>query len=348
MCGAKQVSMQNRFIHQLCLTLGLAWPGTQALGQATVQLLPESSSGTHSLTASNLPATSVAVIWRSDGPLAKGDHWSAVHAFPADKLKSAALPIRPGATGASFFKLSWQDIVVPKNMIWLPLGDFSMGSPEDEAGRFKDEGPVHSVTIPHGFWMDRYEVTQQQFKKLMVINPSSTDYTANLPVNKVTWHEANEYCERLTKLEKQRNSLPLGYVYRLPTEAEWEYACRAGTDNAYSYGDNTKLLSQYGWWAGNSKTGRPSPVGSLTPNPWGFYDIHGNVFEWCLDTYRAYPGGSAFSDSGKLKVLRGGAYYCPRGILRSACRAEPQEPEYRWILAGFRVVLAPPLGQAED
>ena len=237
---------------------------------------------------------------------------------------------------------------MPKNMIWLPLGDFSMGSPEDEAGRFKDEGPVHSVTIPHGFWMDRYEVTQQQFKKLMVINPSSTDYTANLPVNKVTWHEANEYCERLTKLEKQRNSLPLGYVYRLPTEAEWEYACRAGTDNAYSYGDNTKLLSQYGWWAGNSKTGRPSPVGSLTPNPWGFYDIHGNVFEWCLDTYRAYPGGSAFSDSGKLKVLRGGAYYCPRGILRSACRAEPQEPEYRWILAGFRVVLAPPLGQAED
>ena len=339
--------MQNHFIHLLCLTLGLAWPGTQALGQATVQLLPESSSGTYSLTASNLPTTSVAVIWRSDGPLAKGDHWSAVHAFPADELKSAALPIRPGATGASFFKLSWQGIAVPKNMIWLPLGDFSMGSPEDEAGRFKDEGPVHSVTIPHGFWMDRYEVTQQRFNDIMGSNPSSTEFTPDLPVNKVTWHEAREFCRRTTQQERSRGTLPIGYLYRLPTEAEWEYACRAGTENAYSYGDETESLSQHGWWAGNSR-GKPEQVGQLKPNPWGFYDIHGNVFEWCLDIYKAYPEGRAFSDTGKLKILRGGAYYCPRGILRSACRAEPQEPGYRWILAGFRVVLAPQVAKAED
>ena len=103
MCGAKQVSMQNHFIHLLCLTLGLAWPGTQALGQATVQLLPESSSGTYSLTASNLPTTGVAVIWRSTDRLAKGDHWSAAHAFPARKLESAALTIKPGGTGVCPF-----------------------------------------------------------------------------------------------------------------------------------------------------------------------------------------------------------------------------------------------------
>lgn len=339
--------MQYRFIHQLCLMLGLAWPTTQALGQAVVRLSPTDLYDTYSLTASNLPATCVAVVWRSTDRLAKGVHWSAVHAFPVDKLESAALPIHPSATGTSFFKLSWQEIVVPKNMIWLPLGDFLMGSPEKEAERFMDEGPVHSVTIPHGFWMDRHEVTQEQFAKLMHSTPSSTDFTANLPVNRITWHEANEYCERLTKAEQQRDTLPLGYVYRLPTEAEWEYACRAGTETAYSYGDETKSLSQHGWWAGNSR-GKPEPIGQLKPNPWGFYDIHGNVFEWCLDIYKAYPEGRAFSDTGKLKILRGGAYYCPRGILRSACRAEPQQPDYRWILAGFRVVLAPPLGQAED
>ncbi|MBT6659895.1 MAG: SUMF1/EgtB/PvdO family nonheme iron enzyme [Verrucomicrobia bacterium] len=86
----------------------------------------------------------------------------------------------------------------------------------------------------------------------------------------------------------------------------------------------------------------------MTPNRWGFYDIHGNVFEWCLDTYRAYPGGTAYSDSGTMKIFRGGAYYCPSSILRSACRAEPQKPDYRWVLGGFRVVIAPPHGEAED
>ena len=134
---------------------------------------------------------------------------------------------------------------------------------------------------------------------------------------------------------------------RLPTEAEWEYACRAGTENAYSYGDETESLSQHGWWAGNSR-GKPEQVGQLKPNPWGFYDIHGNVFEWCLDIYKAYPEGRAYSDTGKLKILRGGAYYCPSNILRSACRAEAQKPDYRWILGGFRVVLAPPVDQVED
>ena len=222
-----------------------------------------------------------------------------------------------------------------------------MGSPEKEAGRYKDEGPAHNATIPHGFWMDRYEVTQEQFMVLMDSNPSSTDYTSDLPVNKVTWQEAREYCKRPTKQQRTRNTIPSGYLYRLPTEAEWEYACRAGTENAYSYGDNKVLLSQYGWWAENSN-GQPKPVGRLTPNPWGFYDIHGNLFEWCLDTYRAYPGGTAYSDSGKMKIFRGGAYYCPSSILRSACRAEPQKPDYRWILGGFRVVLAPPVDQAEN
>ena len=98
---------------------------------------------------------------------------------------------------------------------------------------------------------------------------------------------------------------------------------------------------------GSLGQGRPL-VGQLKPNPRGFYDIHGNVFEWCLDIYKAYPEGRAYSDTRKLKILRGGAYYCPSSILRSACRAEAQKPDYRWTLGGFRVVLAPPVDQVED
>ena len=339
--------MQYRFNYQFCLMLGLAGSTTQPLAQVAVRLSPSDSNDTYSLTASNLPTTGVAVIWRSTDRLAKGDHWSAAHAFPARKLESAALTIKPGGTGVSFFKLTWQGIAVPKNMIWLSPGDFLMGSPEEETGRFMDEGPVRSVTIPHGFWMDQYEVTQQRFNDIMGSNPSSTEFTPDLPVNKVTWHEAREFCSRTTEQERSRGTLPIGYLYRLPTEAEWEYACRAGTENAYSYGDETESLSQHGWWAGNSR-GKPEQVGQLKPNPWGFYDIHGNVFEWCLDIYKAYPEGRAYSDTGKLKILRGGAYYCPSSILRSACRAEAQKPDYRWILGGFRVVLAPPVDRVED
>ena len=152
---------------------------------------------------------------------------------------------------------------------------------------------------------------------------------------------------RMTDSKRSAGLLPKGYVYRLPTEAEWEYACRAGTKGAYSYGDSADKLSEYGWWAGNGGD-QPEPVGKLKPNPWGLYDMHGNLFEWCADAYVAYPDGSAFSTSGTMKVLRGGAYYCPSNILRSAFRAEAQQPDFRWILAGFRVVLAPPLGQAEN
>ena len=132
--------MQYRFNYQFCLMLGLAGSTTQALAQVAVRLSPSDSNDTYSLTASNLPTTGVAVIWRSTDGLAKGDHWSAAHAFPARKLESAALTIKPGGTGVSFFKLTWQGIAVPKNMIWLSPGDFLMGSPKEETGRFMDEG----------------------------------------------------------------------------------------------------------------------------------------------------------------------------------------------------------------
>ncbi|MBT5310970.1 MAG: SUMF1/EgtB/PvdO family nonheme iron enzyme, partial [Verrucomicrobia bacterium] len=152
----------------------LAWLCPEALAQASIQLSPSDSNNTFSLTVTELPATGVAVIWRSTNLLAKGEHWSAVHAFPSQKQTKSDLPVRPSKTDSAFFKLSWQNINVPKNMIWLPPGDFKMGSPDGEPKRYKDEGPVHSVTIDHGFWMDRYEMTQERFTALMGNNPSST------------------------------------------------------------------------------------------------------------------------------------------------------------------------------
>jgi len=339
--------MLYRETASLCLSLALVWTAPDLLGQSTVELQPATAGDAFRLSAVNLPKRGVSVVWKATGGLAKGGDWSAVHAFPVQKQTEATLPIQPGITGSAFYRLSWQDIAVPANMIWIPQGEFKMGSPEDEPGRYPDEGPVHEVTIPHGFWMDQYEVTQEQFEKLMQSNPSSTFHTANLPVNRITWQEANDYCDQLTETERHSGTLPLGFVYRLPTEAEWEYACRAGTETAYSYGDYTEGLSQHGWWAGNSD-GLPDPVGKLTPNPWGLYDIHGNLFEWCLDKYKPYPGGRELISNTIIKVLRGGAYYCPDFILRSACRAEPQAPDYRWVLASFRVVLAPPLGEAPE
>ena len=319
----------------------------QSPGQAKIHLKTNKNSNPISVTAINPPENGLIVIWKSNTSLVNNNNWKAIHAFPISKLNSAELHIKPKTGERAFFKLSWQPITLPDRLVWISPGEFRMGSPNNEAGRFKDEGPVHSAFVPHGFWMERYEITQQRFQNIMGNNPSSTEFKSNLPVNRVTWHEAVQFCEKLTNLSQSNGQLPLGYAYRLPTETEWEYACRADTNNAYSYGDSIDKLSEYGWWAKNSGS-EPEPVGKLKPNPWGLYDMHGNLFEWCLDSYNAYPGGKAFSSTGNMKVLRGGAYYCPSNILRSACRAESQEPNYRWILAGFRVVLAPTITQKNN
>ena len=332
--------MTYRNFYLISLLLSVFAFNLKSLGQTKIHLKTNANSNSISIKALNPPASGIIVIWRSNVSLAEDDNWEAVHAFSSSKYKVAELPIKPKIGEKAYFKLSWQPINLPDGLIWIPPGEFNMGSPIEEIGRFKDEGPVHSAFMPHGFWMEKYEITQQRFRNIMGNNPSSTEFIPNLPVNQVTWHEAVKFCEKLTKTSRSNGQLPLGYVYRLPTEIEWEFACRAGTKSAYSYGDSIEILSEYGWWAKNSGN-QPEPVGQLKPNPWGLYDMHGNLFEWCLDSYEAYPGGKAFSSTGNMKVLRGGAYYCPSNILRSACRAESQKPDYRWILAGFRVVLAP-------
>jgi formylglycine-generating enzyme required for sulfatase activity len=233
-----------------------------------------------------------------------------------------------------------------EGMVWIPAGEFTMGSPIDEAGRDGDEGPETRVVIPHGFWMGKCEITQGEFQAVMGKHPSNARGDPNCPVEKVSWYDAMQYCAQRTQQEQLAAKLPEGCAYRLPTEAEWEYACRAGTTTRYCYGDDKGefRLGEYAWFVrnGNSMT---HPVGSLKPNAWGLYDMHGNVWEWCFDRWQSIlPGGSItnipVASEGSLRVARGGSWLYEGKACRSANR-DDYGPSNRCSDVGFRVVLAP-------
>jgi serine/threonine-protein kinase len=226
----------------------------------------------------------------------------------------------------------------------IPAGQFLMGSPESEPGRRTNEGPVHPVTITMPFYMGVYEVKQEQFQRVIGKNPSffnkdnrgGPDY----PVESVTWDEAVEFCKKLSALAREKSARR---GYRLPTEAEWEYACRARTSTAYSFGDDAGKLDQYGWWVGNDG-GSTHPVGKLKPNAWGLYDMHGNNWELCADFHAAdYYAQSPRLDpkgpsTGTFRVLRSGAIQNPASEARSANRWPDWPPNSRLSRVGFRVV----------
>jgi formylglycine-generating enzyme required for sulfatase activity len=236
--------------------------------------------------------------------------------------------------------------LTPPGMVWIPPGAFIMGSVFDELGRGPDEGPQTEVIITRGFFIAQHEVTQGQYLALIGSNPSNFQGDTNRPVERVNWHEALEYCARLTEIARQQGALPPDYIYRLPTEAEWEYACRAGTTSRFSHGDDPTdaALSRHAWFIDNSDS-RSQPVGKLNPNPWGLYDMHGNVWEWCLDIWTgSYPGGTVKDYTGPakgwLRVARGGSWLYGPSFSRSANR-DNYGPGNRCSDLGFRVVLAP-------
>ncbi len=222
----------------------------------------------------------------------------------------------------------------------IPAGTFTMGSPADEAGRSDDEGPQTQVTFSEPFWLGRTEVTQAQWNAIMDSNPSYFK-GQTLPVESVSWKDAMTYCRRLTDQERAAGRLPQGYVYTLPTEAEWEYACRAGTTGPYA-GDGN--LNDLGWHNGNSG-GWTHPVAQKQPNGWGLYDMYGNLAEWCRDWYGPYPGGSvtdyAGPSSGTGRVVRGGSWSSDALSCRSASRGKSEPPDYSDNTIGFRVALVP-------
>lgn len=226
-------------------------------------------------------------------------------------------------------------------LVWIPAGSFKMGSLSSEAQREDDEGPVHRVTHSKGFWMGTYEVTQKQWRKVMGSNPSHRKGN-NRPVENVSWNECQEFCRKLSAKE--------GYTYRLPTEAEWEYACRGGTTTPFAYGrsinsrqTNFDGSEPYNDSAKSDFQGKTLEVGSFSANTFGLYDMHGNVREWCQDWYSSsYYRDSPARDpqgpkSGKNKVRRGGSYGSKGKWCRAAYRGA-KEPDDRNKFTGFRVV----------
>jgi formylglycine-generating enzyme required for sulfatase activity len=217
-----------------------------------------------------------------------------------------------------------------------------MGSPTTEAGRQSDREGEHNVSLTKGFYLGKYEVTQAQYEAVIGSNPSEFNATGNgnRPVEKVTWTEAVAFCNLLTNQEQAAGRLPAGWAYVLPTESQWEYACRAGTTTAYSWG-NTITSSNANWNHG-ADPNQTVDVGQFSANPWGFFDMHGNVWEWTADWYQAaYPTGNPVVNptgpaSGSHRVTRGGSWSTAGTILRSAQRGN-SAPSYRNNRLGFRV-----------
>ncbi len=242
--------------------------------------------------------------------------------------------------------------VKPLEMTLIPAGAFTMGSSEEERNFITNgpgmnmDWPLHQVTISQPFYFGVYEVTQEQWKAVMGSNPASRK-GKNIPVNNVSWNDCQIFIEKI-------NEMGLG-KFRMPTEAEWEYACRAGTTTRFSHGDvlETNLLKEYSeihdmymWWGGNfveDKT--PHPVGEKLPNPWGLYDIHGNLWEWCQDWWewpqerdpQVDPIGP---ETGTARVVRGGGSTGYAQGLRSADRrCDFCTPDIQYVEIGFRLVM---------
>ena len=230
---------------------------------------------------------------------------------------------------------SW---IVPKidlEMLWCPPGFFLMGSTKEEEGRSVKE-TQHQVTISKGFFLGKYEITQQQYAQITGSEPSAHFGMSN-PVEQVSWEEAMDFCQKLSKNKSFFEGLPKGWVYTLPTEAEWEYACRAGTNSIYSFGNRINTSNANYKATGISKT---LVVGKYDPNPWGLYDMHGNVAEWVLDGDRDYKKTSQVDPIGPnpklMKLRRGGAWNLNAVNLRSAYRSSSAVSENS---VGFRLCL---------
>ena len=219
---------------------------------------------------------------------------------------------------------------------WIPPGSFMMGSPTSERGRDANE-VQHEVVLTRGFFLSETECTQAQWEAVMGGNPSYFKGTER-PVEQVSWEEAVEYCRKLTAKQRAEGILADGWEWRLPTEAEWEYAARAGTTRA-RYGE----LDTIAWYGGNSGN-QTHPVSQKAANAWGLYDMIGNVAEWCSGWYGDYPTGSVTdptgaATSGSGRVYRGGHRFCVARFARSAFRFSG-DPGYRSSLLGFRPALS--------
>ena len=256
--------------------------------------------------------------------------------------------LNPGTSAGQ----EWRDNKLGMTFCWCPPGDFTMGSPPGEKDRRPNETQVQ-VKLTQGFWLGKHEVTHREWYEVMGTRPwRDQKYTrdgADFPVNYVTWSDAATFCEYLNARESQAGRLPEGWGYSLPTEAQWEYACRAGTTTAYSFGENPNELSECAWWGGVVGGGNtvneqyPHSVGQKKPNAWGLHDMPGNVSEWCRDWYQeTLPGGvdPEVTTTGQSRVIRVGSWSSAGSSSRSAFRSH-RNPDARHDYLGFRVALVP-------
>ena len=226
-------------------------------------------------------------------------------------------------------------------MIWVPAGSFQMGSPFNSPVRIMDEKP-HNVELTRGFYLGKYEITQRQYALVMEDNVQDLEplpsrfQGPSLPVEQVSWKDVQEFCARLTYLERRDQRLNKGWAYCLPTEAEWEYACRAGTATLYSWGNEIFLKNA----AYRESAGKTRLIGQFPSNQWGFFDMHGNVWEWVDDWYGDYSTDDQTDPEGALsgtnKVLRGGSWANLGTNLRAAGR-HYLPPNTRSPTTGFRL-----------
>ena len=335
-----------------------------------------------------------------DGPMPKAERdaireWIAMGAsWPRGTILGKAAPPGPDEPGlarkiyeriiktetkAGPYKQTIPDTLVSYEMMPIPEGEFVMGSPATEKGRSKDEGPQRKVKIDP-FWMGKYEVTWDEYRLFMIDQRSERGKDAAVdaisrptrpyvemsfgmgingyPAISMTQHAANKYAQWL--------SAKTGHFYRLPTEAEWEYACRAGTTTAFSFGDSPKDLGDYAWYGANAK-GKYEKAGTKKPNAWGLYDMQGNVMEWVLDQYEPYKPGDVANPWVKATapyphVARGGSWNDDPEKLRCSARVgsdstwkmqDPQLPKSMWYLTdaqwlGFRLVRPVKMPTAEE
>ncbi len=232
---------------------------------------------------------------------------------------------------------------VQMEMVLIRAGEFLMGSRDSDKDASPDEKPQHRVRIGRPFYLGKYLATQEQWQAVMGNNPSYFKGPKN-PVELVSWDDCQEFLKRLNG--RFRRVLPAGEgEFQLPTEAQWEYACRAGSTVRFCFGDEETALGEYAWYDGNSGN-KTHPVGAKKPNAWGLYDMHGNVWEWCRDWYDGDYYGKASADdptgptTGSLRVRRGGSWYGPAKYCRSADRYG-RVPGYRNAYLGLRVCLVP-------
>ncbi|MFA4986855.1 MAG: SUMF1/EgtB/PvdO family nonheme iron enzyme [Candidatus Brocadiia bacterium] len=266
--------------------------------------------------------------WLSDPEIRRTMRESSLRTIGESKRESAERPVTQ-ETGQ-----------LRSSMVAIVPGVFTMGSEGCGVG-----AKPHEVELTKPFFIGATQVTQAQYGRVMGVNPSSFR-GGDLPVDSVSWHDAMDFCRRLTDSESKKGNLPDGAEYRLPTEAEWEYCCRAGSKTEFCFGDSEKVLGDYAWFGVNSGK-KTHPVGTKKPNSWGLYDMHGNVREWCMDKYTEQYRVDDQIDpfvlsSGESRVLRGGSWFRSAGGCRSAERFG-EDPGYRNYYNGFRVVLAAPL-----